>query len=79
MNTKLRKSTNVREMLRRKYDKFPNRHTWEAYRRQRNMVTSLRKQSKSSYMKKTCKEANSTEFWKTVKQLISRKNRGSET
>ncbi len=30
-------------------------------------------------MKKTCKEANSTEFWKTVKPLISKKSRGSET
>ncbi len=43
------------------------------------MVTSLRKQSKSSYMnmKKTCKEANSTEFWKTVN--IKDISRGTET
>ena len=79
MNEQLRKSINVRNMFRRKYDRIPNRQTWEAYRKQRNKVITLRKQSKRKYLMDKCggKCTNSKDFWKIVKPLISHRNHGS--
>ncbi len=79
MNEQLRKSINVRNMFRRKYDRITNRQTWEAYRKKRNKVITLRKQSKRKYLMDKCggKCTNSKDFWKIVKPLISHRNHGS--
>ena len=65
MNALLRKSLNVRNMLGRKYDRIPNRQTWEAYRKQGNKVITLRKQSKHKYGMDKCggKCTHSKDFW----------------
>ncbi len=80
MNEQLRKSINVRNIFRRKYDRrIPNRQTWKAYLKQRNKVITLREQSKRKYLMDKCggKCTNSKDFWKIIKPLISHKNHGS--
>ena len=43
MNNALRKSINVKCMLRRKNDRVSNKHNWDLYRKQRNLCTQLKK------------------------------------
>ena len=45
MNGELRRAIYKKRMLHNKYKKFRNNFNWEAYRKQRNHVTKLRKQS----------------------------------
>ena len=45
MNNALRKSINVKGVLRSKNDTVSNKHNWELNRKQRNLCTRLRKQS----------------------------------
>ncbi len=77
MNGELRRAINVKNMLKRKYDKVNNKTNWDKYRLQRNLVTKLRKKSINIYLQNKCnsqsKFGNSKEFWDTVKPLISRK------
>ena len=54
MNSELRKSINVRNMLKRKFDQCKDYENWERYRRQRNIVIKLRKKSLSLYLKTKC-------------------------
>ena len=77
MNGNLRKAINVKHMLKRKYDKNDNSSNWNKYRKQRNLVTKLRKHSINNYIKNKCnsnKCSNSREFWTCVKPLISHRN-----
>lgn len=75
MNSSLRKAMNVRDALRRKYHKFKTTENWSRYRTQRNHVTTLRRQSLMKYMKSKCTslkpDANSVDFWRVIKPLIS--------
>ena len=78
MNSELRKAINVRNMLRRKYDKCNILSNWAKYRNQRNYVSKLRKRSKSHYMKEICMSNNNNDnFWNVVKPLMSDKFKGS--
>ena len=43
MNRELRKAIYNKQMLRNKYEKYHTDKTWEAYRKQRNHVTKLKK------------------------------------
>jgi hypothetical protein len=43
MNRELRKAIYNKQMLRNKYEKYHTDKTWEAYRKQRNLVTKLKK------------------------------------
>ena len=45
MNGELRKAINVRNMLKRKFDKYKNTENWIKYRNHRNLVTRLKPQS----------------------------------
>ena len=45
MNGELRKTINVRNMLKRKYDKYKTTENWKKYRNHRNLVTRLRKKA----------------------------------
>ena len=76
MNNELRKLINVKNMLKRKYDRQKNTSNWENYRKKRNAVTSLRKKSLKEYMKGKC-ENDCTKFWDTVKPIISDKCKSS--
>ena len=74
MHTDLRKARNVKAMLRRKYDKYPSNKNWENYRKQRNYVTKLRKQSIKQYFTAKCDMNKPTQFWKIIKPFMSDKN-----
>ena len=75
MNGELRKAINVKNMLRRKFDKVKSSRMWEKYRAHINLVTKLRKKSIKSYIGKQCNNDDSRgTFWKTIKPLISNKS-----
>jgi hypothetical protein len=77
MNSKLRKSINVRNAFKRKYDKHKTSQNWERYRTKRNLVTKLRRNSLMEYMRKKCQQNNQNgyEFWRTIKPVISDNNK----
>ena len=75
MNSELRKARNIKAMLRRRYNKFPNNSNWECYRKQRNLVTKLRKRSINTYFSLKCNINNPrTQFWKAIKPFMSQKS-----
>jgi hypothetical protein len=45
MNRELRKAIYKKQMLRSKFEKYKTNKTWEAYRKQRNLVTMLKRKS----------------------------------
>ena len=72
----LRKATNVRKMLWRKFKKNKSNYNWEIYRKQRNKVTCMRKNSKCNFIKSKCTSMkNGGEFWQTVGPFISNKTK----
>ena len=76
MNGELRRSINVRNMMKRKYEKNNTSINWKNYTKQRNLVTKLRKQSLNRYLANKCNDhskQNGNEFWETVKPFISHK------
>ena len=67
-------------MLRRKCKTVSSKDSWGKYRKQRNFVTKLHKQSIIKYTKDKCiSTKNGSDFWKTVKPLISDKHRGTNS
>ena len=75
MNSELRKSTNVKNMLKRKYDKCKNKTNWLRFRTQRNIVTNMRKKSMRIFMQNKCNVTKGGGgFWEAVKPLISHKS-----
>lgn len=54
MNSELRKAIYKKKILHNKYKKFKNSRNWELYRKQRNYVTKLRKQSIQLYFFERC-------------------------
>ena len=70
MNSELRKARNVKAMLHRRYKKYRNKFNWENYRRQRNHVTKLIRQSISHYFLERCKDPSKTNFWRTIKPFL---------
>ena len=77
MNGKLRRAINVKNMLKRKFEKVGNKENWNNYRLQRNIVTKLRKNSINVYLAKKCNvntanNFNGYGFWETIKPLISK-------
>ena len=76
MNGELRRAINVKNMLRRKYDRVNTKTNWNKYRYQRNIVTKLRKKSINVYLYNKCNSNVGTgkQFWDAVKPLISHKS-----
>ena len=82
MNSGLRKSINVRNMLRRKFEKCKTHENWIRYKTHRNQVSYLRRKSLQLYIKSRCNQSakgNGKEFWTTIKPLISFKNKGGSS
>ena len=56
------------------YTKNRNTKTWEKFRKQRNLVTKLKKNSMKTYFLERCMGgAKNVTFWKTVKPFFSKK------
>ena len=64
-----------KKMLHNKFKKFKNNSNWENYRKQRNYVTKLRKQSIHLYFFERCSGGpKSKDFWPTIKPFLSSKS-----
>ena len=74
MNSELRKAI-YKKMLYNKYHKYRNKTNWELYRKQRNYVTKLRKQSiKLYFFERWGGGPKSKDFWPTIKPFLSSKS-----
>ena len=74
MNGILRKSIYKKCMLRNKYFKDKSSYNWEQYKAQRNLVTSIRRNSIRDYFRKRTDTINN-DFWKTMKPFLSDKGK----
>ena len=75
MNSELRRAIYKKKMLHNKFKKFKNNSNWENYRKQRNYVTKLRKQSIHLYFFERCSGGpKSKDFWPTIKPFLSSKS-----
>ena len=64
-------------MLFNKYKKCPSGLNWDNYRKQRNAVTKLKKQSMRHYFFERCSGGpKSKDFWPTIKLFLSKKGSG---
>jgi hypothetical protein len=79
MNRELRKAIYKKQMLRSKFEKYKTNKTGEAYRKQRNLVTKLKRKSINTYFQERCTGGQkSKHFYTTVKPLLSKKSTGSQ-
>ena len=79
MNSDLRKAIYKKKMLHNKYNKYRNEINWELYRRQRNYVPKLKKQSIKHYFFERCSGGpKSSDFWPTIKPFLSSKSAKSK-
>ena len=74
MNSELRSAIYKKRMLRNKYFKCRSSQNWEKYRKQRNYVTKLKRQSLRVYFFERCHGGpKSKDFWPTIKPFLSKK------
>jgi hypothetical protein len=79
MNRELRKDIYKKQMLRSKFEKYKTNKTWEAYRKQRNLVTKLKRKSINTYFQESCTGGQkSKHFYTTVKPFLSKKSTCSQ-
>ena len=72
----LRKAINVKAMFRRKYNKHKTNAAWQCYRKQRNLVTKLKRNAIKTYFNNKCNNqtSNNKQFWDTVKPFLTNKS-----
>ncbi len=73
MNARLRKEMYCRNNLRNKYYKNRSKESWELYRKQRNKVTALHRESIKQYFGKSREDGSGKTFWRTVKPYMTDK------
>jgi exonuclease III len=75
MNRALRKAVMDKARFKSKYNRFPNKHTWNKYRVQRNLVTKLRRKSINAYFDEKCNEVINKKgnFWPVIKPFLTSK------
>jgi len=77
MNGQLRKAINVKGMLKRKFHSFKDQSSWNKYKSQRNLVTSLKRKSLKEYFNQRCNnDPNAKKFWDTVRPFMSNSQTG---
>ena len=75
MNSEIRKEMFKRNSLRNKYYKCRTDAKWEAFKKQRNLVTSLLRKSFGKYITSKCEEdKNGKTFWKIMRPFMTDKN-----
>jgi len=78
-NRELRKAIYNKQMLRFKFEKYKTNKTWEAYRKQRNLVTKLKRKSVNTYFQERFAGGQkSKHFYSTVKTFLSKKSTGCQ-
>jgi hypothetical protein len=76
MNKTLRSAVYKKRMTHNKFLKDKSNKNWEAYRKQRNLVTKLKMQSVRTYFYERCVGGpKSTDFYPTIKPFLT--NKGS--
>ena len=74
MNGELRCAIYKKHMLFNKYKKWKTSLTWDSYRKQRNLVTKIKKKSMRIYFYERCAGVpKSKDFWPTIKPFLSKK------
>ena len=82
MNKELAKAITTRSRLKNTFIKDNNKQNWQAFAKQRNKCTKLRKKAIKSHFAKVTGKGTMTNqcFWKTVKPFLNRKgNHGQQT
>ena len=75
MHSNLMKAMYRRNKYRNDYLKSRNSQNWQIYKKQRNLVTSMRKRAIKAYFTKKCNIGSSPkEFWNCIKPFFSDKN-----
>ena len=79
MNRVLRKAIYNKQMLWSKFEKYKINKTWEAYRKQRNLVTKLKRKSINTYFQERCTGGQKSKIvYTTVKPFLSKNYTGSQ-
>ena len=74
MNYKMRKEIFRKRMFFNKWKKYKTPKYWDIYRRQRNLVTKMKKQAIKQYFHEKCAGGpKSCDFWPTIKPFLSNK------
>ena len=74
MNGDLRRAVYKKHMLFNKYKKYKTPLNWDNYRKQRNLVTKIKKKSMRVYFYERCAGGpKSRNFWPTIKPFLSKK------
>ena len=77
MNGELRRAIYKKRMCFNKYQKHKTPQNWELYRKQRNLVTKLKKISMRHYFYERCAGGpKSKDFWPTIKPFLSKRGSG---
>jgi hypothetical protein len=80
MNGELRRAVYKKRMLRNKYNEYRSPVSWDLYRKQRNQVTRLKRQSLRTYFFERCAGGpKSKDFWPTIKPFLSKKSSQDDT
>lgn len=75
MNRELQKAICTKQMLQNKFEKYRSGKTWEKYRKQRNLVTKLKRKSVNTYCQEGCAGGKKLkDLYSTVKPFIIKKN-----
>ena len=75
MNNNLRKAINVKASLWRKFQKSKCQQTWHNFKKQRNLVNKLKRESLRKYFDEKCNKKNKGKhFWEVVKPFMTNKN-----
>lgn len=74
MNKTLKQAIYKKKMLANKFEKLKTSKAWENFRKQRNLVTKLKRKSINKYFIDRCiGGSKSKDFWPTVKPFLSSK------
>ena len=75
MHSELRKNMYRRNMLKNKYFKHRSPETWQAYCKQRNITTKMRRSAIKSYFLSKCgSRATAKDFWNCIKPYMNEKS-----
>ena len=78
MNKELRQAIYKKRMYHNKFIKYKSDKNWEIYRKQRNMVTKIKRDSiKTYFYERTAGGPKATSFYPTIKQFLSGKTKNS--
>ena len=74
MNQTLKQAIYKKRMLLNNYNRYKNAKNWEKYRKQRNLVNSIKRKSINKYFLDRCTGGcNNKDFWPTVKPFLTNK------